>query len=176
MASNTISTIITADFIKTTIDEYLELDQTLAGDISIGIANSINAHLLKHMPKPIVPVATTKPKAISKAKSPGSGNSYSRFVKLASEHKKAAPGSPLNQALLDMAVVPTPRYGAGSPSQKKFEESGLDVIGTSVSLAKLFTDVQATVENRMSAAGVVWGLLSDAERKLIETEIQPLIA
>ena len=133
---------------------------------------AINKHLEVNRPKP-TPVKTLI-KSKTKSKSPGTGNAYSRFVKLTSEYKKAAEGSALANALQETLVTPAPRYETGTPSQKRYNAlSGLDL--GQVTLGHLITTIQDMIENSMSATGVIWGLLSDDERKIIADTIYPLI-
>ena len=134
---------------------------------------AINKHIEVNKPKP-TPVKTLV-KSKTKSKSPGTGgNAYSRFFKLTSEHKKAAEGSALANALHETLVTPTPRYDPGTPSQKRYNELPALELGQ-VTLGNLITTIQAMIEHPMSATGVIWGLLSDNERKIIADTVYPLI-
>ena len=108
----------------------------------------------KSKPKP----KATKTKTSSGGKRPAT--EFAKFLQVASEARK---GRPVGQ----LTVKPAPNFGANADKSlanfHRLKAAGLDF--QEQSLGELVTAVFTETKNAVSAASVVWGLMSEGERK-----------
>ena len=126
--------------------------------------NPMIEELAEILSAPVQSKSKPKPKAATKTKTSSGGKrpatEFAKFLQVASEARK---GRPVGQ----LTVKPAPNFGANADKSlanfHRLKAAGLDF--QEQSLGELVTAVFTETKNAVSAASVVWGLMSEGERK-----------